>query len=160
MHSLCAQSRCTQPPSASVWSPRKAYPIDPGLIALYERAGRANLGQALETVVLVELERRGCTTDYVRTNEGYEVDFFTRNPAGNASLIQICTDISDPDTREREVRALVSAAAQYRGTTPLLLTFDTQPPQPALPAPLRWQPVIAWLLGDKLPRLTASLRHR
>ena len=133
-------------------NPRKAYPIDPGLIALYERTSRANLGQALETVVLVELERRGCTTDYVRTKEGYEVDFFTRDPEGNASLIQVCTDISDPDTREREVRALVSATDQYRGATPLLLTFETQPRQSALPAPLRWQPVIAWLLGDKLPR--------
>ena len=40
-------------------NPRKAYPIDPGLISLYERAGRANLGHALETVVLLELERRG-----------------------------------------------------------------------------------------------------
>lgn len=55
-------------------------------------------------------------------------------------------------TRKREVRALVSAAAQYRNATPLLLTFDSLPPRPALPAPLRWQPASTWLLGDKLPR--------
>jgi predicted AAA+ superfamily ATPase len=36
-----------------------SYPIDPGLISLYERTGRANLGHALETVILLELERRG-----------------------------------------------------------------------------------------------------
>jgi hypothetical protein len=39
-------------------NPRKAYPVDPGLIALFERSGRSHTGRALETVVLLELERR------------------------------------------------------------------------------------------------------
>ena len=133
-------------------NPRKAYPIDPGLISLYERTGRANLGHALETVVLLELERRGCEIDYVRTRDGGEVDFFARNPAGGVTVIQVCTDVSDTDTYTREVRALTAAAAEYPGAVPLLLTFDTLPPRPPLPAPLRWQPAIAWLLGDELPR--------
>jgi uncharacterized protein len=37
----------------------KAYSIDPGIISLYERTGRPKLGHALETVVLLGLERRG-----------------------------------------------------------------------------------------------------
>lgn len=65
-----------------------------GLISLYERTGRVNLGHALETVVLLELERRGCETDYVRSRDGYEVDFFARDPESNATLIQVCTDVS------------------------------------------------------------------
>ena len=41
-------------------NPRKAYPVDPGLIPLYANGpGRPNLGHALETAVMVELERRG-----------------------------------------------------------------------------------------------------
>ena len=130
-------------------NPRKAYPIDPGLISLYERTGRVNLGHALETAVFLELERRGCEVDYVRTRAGYEVDFFARNPEGGSILIQVCTDVSDPATYEREVRALAAAAAEYREATPLLLTFDTLPPRSSLPRPLRWQPAIAWLLGDR-----------
>ncbi len=39
-------------------NPRKAYPVDPGLIAVFDRSGRANSGHALETAVLIELERR------------------------------------------------------------------------------------------------------
>ncbi len=46
-------------------NPRKAYPVDPGLIPLYERAGRSNLGHALETAVFLELERRGYEAAYV-----------------------------------------------------------------------------------------------
>ncbi len=40
-------------------NPRKVYPVDPGLIPVFDRAPRANEGHALETVVALELERRG-----------------------------------------------------------------------------------------------------
>lgn len=131
-------------------NPRKAYPIDPALIGLYERTGRANLGHALETVVLLELERRGMAVDYVRTREGYEVDFHATAPDGSPALIQVSADISDPETQEREVRALLAASAERPGATPLLLTFNAMPPREPIPAPLQWQPAVAWLLGDPL----------
>ena len=70
---------------------------------------------------------------------------------GKASLNKVCIDVSKPDTYERKVRALAAAAAEYRGATPWLLTFDTLPLRSPLPKPLRWQPAIAWLLGDTLP---------
>ncbi len=139
-------------------NPRKAYPIDPGLIPLYERTGRANLGHALETTVLLELERRGCTAGYVRTRDGFEVDFMARDFAGNATLIQVCTEVTDPVTYEREVRALSAAAAEYPEAIPLLVTLDPLPPHPALPKPLQWQPAIAWLLGD--PLRESGRKHR
>ncbi len=70
-------------------NPRKAYPIDSGLIALYERSGRQNLGHALETVVLLELERRGYASAYVLTREGWEVDFLAVAPGRDALLVQV-----------------------------------------------------------------------
>ena len=116
-------------------NPRKAYPVDPGLIPVYERTGRPNLGHALETAVLVELERRGCEVAYIRTKEGFEVDFMARSHLGKWTLLQVCAEISDPATREREVRSLLSAAKEFPGSTPVLLTLDSIPPQPELPAP-------------------------
>lgn len=130
-------------------NPRKAYPIDPGLIPIYERFGRPNLGQALESAVLVELERRGYTTAYLRTQEGYEVDFIARHPAGAWRLLQVCTDISDPATRQRELRALVAAAAAYPEAQATLVTLDSVPPHPPLPAPINWQPAVSWFLEDE-----------
>ena len=56
-------------------NPRKAYPVDAGLIPVFDRTGRSNVGHALETAVLIELKRRGVETTYLRTKEGYEVDF-------------------------------------------------------------------------------------
>jgi len=131
-------------------NPRKAYPVDPGLIPLYDPTGRGNLGHALETVVLLELERRGCDVGYIRTTDGYEVDFHVRDPEGHILLIQVCSDVGDAGTWEREIRALSSAASAYPHAQPLLLTFDPQPPRVTLPRPLVWQAAGAWLLGDPI----------
>lgn len=129
-------------------NPRKAYPIDPGLIQLYERTGRANVGHALETVVLIELQRRGYDVAYVLTREGWEVDFLAIAPAQPALLIQVCAEIRDASTWEREVRALISASSDHPDATPVLITLDTMPPTVALPASMRWMPAVQWLLDD------------
>lgn len=130
-------------------NPRKVYPVDPGLLPVYERTGRLNLGHALETVILVELERRGCEMGYVRTAKGFEVDFLARSPEGRWTLIQVCADLSDARTRERETRALLAAAAEHSYATPLLITMDTVPPQPKLPEPIRWRSAAAYLLDGE-----------
>lgn len=128
-------------------NPRKAYPIDPGLIPLYIRSASPNTGQSLETVVLLELLRRGYNVTYVRTAEGWEVDFFAQAPGiREPLLIQVSADVRDVATRTREVRALASAAAEHPSAKALLVTMDSVLPGEALPAPLKWQPVVDWLL--------------
>jgi predicted AAA+ superfamily ATPase len=129
-------------------NPRKAYPIDPGLIPVYERTGRANLGHALETVVLIELQRRGYEVHYLRTPEGYEVDFHARAADGTTVLVQVCASASDPDTWAREVRALNEAAAVHPEAAPLLLTLDTLLPNRSISKPLLWRSVLEWLLDE------------
>jgi predicted AAA+ superfamily ATPase len=129
-------------------NPRKGYPVDPGLIPLYESTGRPNLGHALETAVLIELERRGYEVSYVRTKEGFEVDFLAKTPGQPPELIQVCLDISDNTTREREVRALACAARELPKARPLLLTLDSMAPRPPLQAPLEWCAAASWFLDQ------------
>ena len=128
--------------------PRKAYPIDPALIQLYERTGRSNIGHALETIVLIELQRRGYEVGYVLTREGWEVDFLAIGITQPSLLIQVCADVSDASTWEREMRALVSAAADHPDAIPLLITLDTTPPKLVIPTPARWMPAVQWLLDE------------
>ncbi|MCK5863463.1 MAG: ATP-binding protein [Candidatus Hydrogenedentes bacterium] len=128
-------------------NPRKSYPVDPGLISVYERMGRSNLGHALETVVFLELERRGYDIGYIRTREGWEVDFFATCSFDKKLLIQVCADTEIPETLEREVRALQSAAITYPDAVPLLLTLDTVLPHESLPKEIRWMSVLEWLLN-------------
>jgi len=107
-------------------NPRKVYPIDPGLIPVFDRAGRANLGHALETCVLHDLERRGCEVAYVRTKSGFEVDFVARRPGRRAELVQVVADVSDATVRERELRALGEAKAMYPEATRRLVALDPE----------------------------------
>jgi uncharacterized protein len=128
-------------------NPRKAYPVDPGLIPPYNRTGRANLGHALETVVLLELERRGYEATYVRTMENFEVDFRAVNGGSGPLLLQVCLDVNDTSAWDREIRALQAAARENGRAVPLLLTLDPTPPPRPVPRPLGWMPAGEWLLG-------------
>ena len=128
-------------------NPRKVYPVDTGLIPVFDRSGRANVGHALETAVLIELERRRCEVTYVRTPEGYEVDFLARDATGGTELIQVCADASDPATAARELRALASAGEQFPRAKKrlIVLTGDTVPWEP--PAGVEVRPAAEWLLA-------------
>lgn len=105
-------------------NPRKVYPIDPGLIPLFDRSGKPNRGHALETCIMLELDRRGAEVGYVHTAGGYEVDFLARYPAGKEELIQVCASLDDPATRERETRALLEAARQHPRASLHLISLD------------------------------------
>ena len=127
-------------------NPRKAYPIDAGLIGVFDRSGRANTGHALETAVLVELERRRCEVTYVRTPEGHEVDFLARFDDGRTELIQVCADASDGATAQRELRALEEASAVFPRATPRLLTMTRLGLPETVPSTVTAQPAYEWIL--------------
>jgi predicted AAA+ superfamily ATPase len=129
-------------------NPRKAYPVDPGLIALFERTGRTHVGRALETAVLLELERRGYETAYVRTREGSEVDFLAHRAGGPPLLVQACLETEGDETWTRELRALEAAAAEHRGARAWLVTMDAAPPSRPLPRRISWAPAARWLLEE------------
>ena len=126
-------------------NPRKVYPIDPGLIPVFDRSGRPNTGHALETCVMLELERRGAEIAYVRTETGLEVDFLARYPEGRTELIQVCADLTDAATRERELRALKDAAAEHRAASLHLITLSSPAPD-VRPRKIKVHAAADWLL--------------
>jgi predicted AAA+ superfamily ATPase len=128
-------------------NPRKLYPADPGLIKAFDTSGRSNLGHALETAVLNELERRGADVGYVKAGAGLEVDFLARWPAGGEELIQVCADLSSPETRARELRALTAAAQDHPRATRRLLALDRDARAQAGAAGIDVQPTYEWLLA-------------
>ena len=128
-------------------NPRKLYPADPGLIRAYDSSGRSNLGHALETAVLNELDRRRAEVTYVKTQQGFAVDFHARYRGGGDDLVQVCADPSTPGTMERELRALAAAGLEFPGATQrvLVLTRDQVLRFPA--SGVRTQPAHEWLLA-------------
>jgi uncharacterized protein len=125
-------------------NPRKSYPIDPGLIQVWSRSTEPQTGHALETTVLIELLRRGHEVDYVKTEEGQEIDFLVRDHTGRDTLIQVASDTTQAETLEREVRALVAESQRRPGAESLLITMDIMPPN--VPDGVRWIAAVEWLL--------------
>ena len=127
-------------------NPRKVYPADPALIGAFDVSGRSNMGHALETVVSIELDRRRAEVGYVKTAQGFEVDFLARYPSGRQDLIQVCAEAAAPDTAERELRALVEAGREFPRAHKRLLTL-TQDGLPFNPlSDVLAQPAHVWLL--------------
>jgi uncharacterized protein len=129
-------------------NPRKAYPADPGLISVYDRSGRANLGHALETAVLLELDRRHYDVTYVRTPGGYEVDFLARHPGGETVLVQVCAEATSEEVQEREIRALEEAGRLYPEATKRLLTATRDGLPASSPSDIVAQAAYEWLLSS------------
>jgi predicted AAA+ superfamily ATPase len=130
-------------------NPRKLYPADTGLIKAFDASGRTNQGHALETVVLNELERRKAEAGYVKTADGLEVDFLARYPGGGEELLQVCADLSSPETRARELRAMTVAAKEHPRAARRLLVLDRDALAHARQFPIEAQPVCEWLLADQ-----------
>jgi len=131
-------------------NPRKVYPVDPGLIPLFDRSGKANLGHALETCVLLELDRRGAEVCYVHTQAGHEIDFAVRYPDGKTQLIQVCASLDDAATREREIRALQGAAVEFPQAERSLIALDI-PMALELPAGITLHRAVDWFLEGNNP---------
>ncbi len=92
---LCSIDLATDSERRRQVNPRKVYPVDTGLIALFDRSGKANVGHALETAVLHELHRRGTQVNDVHTEGGFEVDCLARGVDGEQTLIQVCAELGN-----------------------------------------------------------------
>lgn len=129
-------------------NPRKIYPADPGLIPAFDASGRVNLGHALETAILNELERRKVETGYVKTVDGLEVDFLARYRDAGEELIQVCADLRSSGTAARELRALAAAAREHPRARRRLLVLDRGSAGEIEAEDVEVQPAYEWLLGE------------
>lgn len=132
-------------------NPRKVYPVDTGLMALFELSGKPNTGHALETAVLHHLLRQGASVSYVHTPSGYEVDFCAQLPTGETWLVQVCLDLTDTDTLQREVRALQDTPSQWPHARRMLVSLSA-PAVLALPPGIEHHRATTWLLSSSYPR--------
>lgn len=103
-------------------NPRKVYLADHALASAALRRGERDVGHALENIVYLHLRRQGHELGWVSTASGFEVDFLATTRSGERALIQVCADLSAPETRTRELRALSEAMAELEVTTGTIVT--------------------------------------
>jgi len=105
-------------------APKKVYAIDTGLAGAIGYSFSPNVGRFLENVVYLALRRETKDIYYYTTQGGAEVDFYL--PASRR-LIQVTQSLDDPETRRREVRALMDAMKTLGIARALILSEANAP---------------------------------
>ena len=89
--------------------PRKVYFVDTGFMTALSTKFSKNMGRLFENTVFHKLARENETIHYYKDDKGNEVDFAILNEGKTTALYQVCFDLTDEETRSREVRALIKA---------------------------------------------------
>ena len=101
--------------------PKKIYFVDNAFINSISTKFSNNFGRLYENLVAVEFRRKRKECYYWKNNEKEEVDFILKNNAKIEQLIQVCYDISESDTKKREIRALLKASKDLKCRNLLLI---------------------------------------
>ena len=126
----------------------KVYAVDVALMNHRENAFVGeNLGWRLETIVLIELQRRckasGRDVYYLNERSG-ECDFVVCEGNTVVQAIQVSYDISSPKTRSREIAGLLLANKLTKCTNLLLLTDHEFADEEHNGLHIAIRPVYAW----------------
>lgn len=127
-------------------NPKKVYCIDTGLISAVSSQFSENKGRYLENLVFLELLRQGKEIYYFKDNRGNEIDFFITHKGRPQQLIQVTADLDEPKVKEREIRALVSAANKFKIKQCVILTEGQRTEISAGKLKIKVMPIWPWLL--------------
>lgn len=116
---------------AQMVSNKKYYVADSGIINTISYTPTQNLGALLENTVFLELLRQ---RDYYSSfdevffwkSDKSEVDFLLRRKKKPLMAIQVCAELSNPLTRDRELRGLVNIAESLNVEKFLIITSEME----------------------------------
>jgi predicted AAA+ superfamily ATPase len=124
----------------------KPYLVDNGLLFINGIESKSRL---MENAVFMELIRRGFTTEnnlfYFDSEK--EVDFILKEGREITLLIQVCYDIDDFRTKERELSALAKAGDEFGCSNMIVITYDNERSEEYKNWKIRFIPVWKWMIG-------------
>lgn len=123
---------------------KKIYTIDTGISRLFSDI---NMGRALENAVYLELLRkRNKDISYLKLKSGKEIDFVVGERT--KEIIQVCYDVSDPDTRSREVSALLEGAKYFGLKAAKIITYVFEDEEIIEGIKIQYTPFWIWALNE------------
>jgi uncharacterized protein len=126
-------------------APKKMYAIDTGLVNAVGFHFSPNTGKLLENAVFLALRRQTSEVYYYLTPSGYEVDFYLPE---QGQLIQVVENMQQPETRQRELRALEDAAKKLELRSILIITSESEDGLMIGETPVQVQSAAVWLLTN------------
>jgi hypothetical protein len=128
----------------------KPYFVDNGLLVIN---GIESRGRLMENAVFMELIRRGFSTenDLFYFDSQKEVDFVLKKDEKITQLIQVCYDLDDFRTKERELSALVRAGKELGCGDMTVITYDHESSEKYENYLIKFIPVWKWMLESQTP---------
>ncbi len=137
--------------------PKKAYLCDVGLTKIFRFS--EDSGKKMENVVFLEILRKtnekAMEIYYLRTREGYEVDFLVKDGERVTQLIQVTRASAFDEINHREIRALLHAYNILKEHKPelLVITWDYEDTREirwfGKSGKIKFLPLWKWLLDIK-----------
>ena len=137
-----------------VKSNKKIYTIDNGFITSRAFQFSGNIGPLYENLAAVELKRRELMGElefyYYKDALGYEVDFVVKRGLEITELIQVCYNVNDEKTRNREVRGLLHGYKDLHCGNLTVITADYENTETiewyGIKGEIKFVPLWKWLL--------------
>lgn len=109
---------------------KKSYFIDNGMLHAIDSSFSANQGAQLENLIFWQLYRMYgniYTTDiYYYADQYHECDFLLYREGGQALPIQVCWQMKEETTRQRELKSLAKACMQTNSTKGVIITYEEE----------------------------------
>ncbi len=122
---------------------KKIYSIDTGLTKSIAFSFSENKGKFLENLVFLNLWKENKDIYYYKTQKNNEIDFYMPQ---KKLFVQVCQSLTEPATRERELRALAEGLQEIKGSTGFVLTEDDNENYSFDGIAINVLPVYEWLL--------------
>ncbi len=135
-------------------SPRKIYGIDTGLCNSLGFRFSENIGRLAENIVFLTLKRKQILDPqielfYWKDAQHREVDFVIKHGLDVTSLIQVCWNMSDEKTKNRELRSLHKGMKNLNITNATVITDATEGEENLNGYTVKIIPLWKWLLAEE-----------
>jgi len=123
---------------------KKCYFVDNALLHRIGFKATDNFGQLFENLVFIELKRRAKSVFYAQN--GYECDFLIEEQNRIVFAMQVCYDLNNEKTKNREISGLLKAMSLYQLQEGYILTLDIEEELEVDNKKIKVIPIWKWLL--------------
>ena len=136
-------------------SPRKVYAVDTGLANAVGFRFSQNSGHLAENIVFSSLQREkmfnpGLELYYWKDSRHNEVDFLIKEGLKVNQAIQVCWQINQPQTKEREIKNLRKVMKEFKLSEGLIITEDDAGEEKVKEGKIKLLPLWQWLLNREI----------
>jgi predicted AAA+ superfamily ATPase len=124
----------------------KIYSVDTGLAREVSFSFSQDSGRILKNVIFLNLIRKFEDIFYYTTGKDFEVDFLVREKNKNQLLIQVCWNLEEEKTREREIRTLDEAMKELKMKKSFIITNNQEEKIKTENGTINVLPAWKWLL--------------